>query len=319
MNTLLADVGKTILKSGIKRVGSEIEKGVKNVGKDIERGGRKLLRKTTGLKAREIEQFFSGQTTLGSSLNARNVIGGVETQDLARMIYQAYMVYDGTPKTKLDNLREFERLPSLGSRDYQIYQNPTSNIVVVAFRGTRTSIRDYDADLKYIFGTEETSSRIKEARDFIKQFMNTDLFINATKVVFTGHSLGGMVAFYAFYDARKSNPQKMKFMSFNGALPPGLFYSLPKGKNKQMRTLNDPVSLKTPFGKNVQVYDCPYGNSTDKAMNCHGLRGIWFIGGQNRSSSPAIQIEPVAETDDLLQENTASQEVEQPDEAYIQV
>lgn len=311
MNQLLADVGKTLIKTGAQEVRSGIEK----FGKDIVKGGKKLLRQTTGIKAGEIEQFFSGQATLGSSLNARNVIGGVATQDLARMIAQSYAVFDGKPKSNLDNISGFIRLPTLGNGDYQIYQNPTNNIVVVAFRGTRTSVRDITADINFVFGTEEASSRIKEARDFVKSFMNTQLFRGATKVVFTGHSLGGMTAFYGFNDARKVSPQAVKFIAFNGAVPPGLFSALPKGANKQMRTINDPVSLKTPFGKNVMVYDCPFGNSPSKSMVCHGLKGVWFTPGVSRE----VQLQPVEGSDNLTQESMGSQEVSQPDEAFLQV
>jgi hypothetical protein len=159
----LKKIGEKIV-SGVKKVGSAIKTTVKQIGKGIEKGAVTVL-ETVGI-GKDRESMPTYDRTMAKF--AKMAYG--DPKDFAGYAYQA------------DNSND----------KMSVWWKEADKHLIISFRGTVvTDKKDILDDLKIIAGSQDTIDRVanglKKASELAKEY-------GATRVTFTGHSLGGAIA-----------------------------------------------------------------------------------------------------------------------------
>lgn len=156
------------------------------------------------------------------------------TRELAAMIRYGYRLKKGD--ISAIDIGPFNNIYK--SKDLVAFIHPISKVMVLAFRGT-VDKRDIFADVQLAVGVENTKRR----EDAIKEATMVLHMEPHSSVIWTGHSLGANLAFWAW---RRLGKHSDKYVGFNGIVPRNEWLKVNKKQAVMHRTAFDPVSLKTP-------------------------------------------------------------------------
>lgn len=176
---------------------------------------------------------------------------------------QSYVENSGK-KSPLSRVGSYNLVPELSTTEMLVWQNLEKRTVILVWRGT-DGIEDVLTDVQIALGQEYTT-RSKEAIVYAKRAIAA--YPPDFQFIFSGHSLGGQLAWRAFYDLGGQYKPNWHFVSYNAIVPASEFYRFGRSPRVTVkRTSRDIVSYKTPIGPNVTVKPCE-GNPLD----CHELK-----------------------------------------------
>jgi len=156
-------IGKFI-KEGAKKIGGKIKSGIRKIGKGLEKAGVNIAE---GLN-------------IGQSRDKMPAWDRVMAK-FADMAYENRKDFAG-----------YTYIPDESTTKMGVWWKDSDKHLILAFRGTViTDTKDLVDDLKIVAGSEDTISRVVNG---IKKAKALSSKLGATRVTFTGHSLGGAIA-----------------------------------------------------------------------------------------------------------------------------
>lgn len=198
----------------------------------------------------------------------------ISINELLTMINQSYGYRDG--KMPMRNVGPFQILP-YATNDFIPYFNDKDGTLVIAFRGTLGDPRgikddDLKADLQIITNQIERSQIFKrgiaDARRIITILASKQ---KVKKIVLTGHSLGGFKAYLLYLNVKGFMGIPTYLDVFNAPLPLS-YYGSRDSLALHHRVMNDPISLRTPFGPGVRVYPAKSNPYRAHLMDAFGFQ-----------------------------------------------
>jgi hypothetical protein len=166
------------------------------------------------------------------------------------------------PQAQAREVNGYFRDDSLSGQRAQVYYNPETKKTIVTHRGT-ASPQDVLTDVKLLFGNK-TNERFKYGKNIQKQ---AEAKYGAENVTTAGHSLGGSIA-------ERVGKKSEKIITLNKPVTPfDVAYTKVSGKQQDVKTSNDPVSILRRFqkGRRQKVIQGPRD-----PIEAHKLSGIRF-------------------------------------------
>lgn len=166
------------------------------------------------------------------------------------------------PQAQAREVNGFFRDDSLSGQRAQVYYNPETKKTIVTHRGTSTP-QDVLTDVKLLFGNK-SNERFKYGKKIQKQ---AEEKYGAENVTTAGHSLGGSIA-------ERVGKKSEKIITLNKPVTPfDVAYTKVSGKQQDVKTSNDPVSVLRRFqrGRRQKVIPGP-----SNPIEAHKLSGIKF-------------------------------------------
>lgn len=159
----------------------------------------------------------------------------VAVRTVRKLLRDSYKYYKG--RKKHTPVPEGYKLDTkLSGKRVQVYHKDDEKKQIIVHRGTK-GFQDILTDVKLATGFLKTSNRYKHAKKISDQAKKAKPDYEITH---TGHSLGGAIA-------RNVAQKGQKVITYNTAVTPQDFLFRGKGKETNLRSALDPVSLLAPI------------------------------------------------------------------------
>jgi hypothetical protein len=166
------------------------------------------------------------------------------------------------PQAQAREVNGFFRDDSLSGQRAQVYYNPETKKTIVSHRGT-ADLPDVWTDVKLLFGNK-TGERFKHGKKIQRQ---AEAKYGAENVTTVGHSLGSSIS-------EKVGKKSEKIITLNKPVTPfDVAYTKVSGKQQDIKTSNDPVSILRRFQKGRRQKVIP---GPSNPIEAHKLSGIQF-------------------------------------------